>query len=209
MVKQADRLCRPARWMILIAAFLVPAAVLAQGAAGVGRGPGAGRIAREEDLRETLSILMMVRMKNELSLTKEQYEQILPKVEAREKDRQQTALARRDLRVRLRALLAQSSATDAEFSEIVQKVTALEETEKAGDQAFFNDIRRVLTPRQQAQFLVFRERFRQWLEERLRQMREMKRQGFGPGPQGHGKNAAPPEGADDDMDASGGAPSGH
>ena len=209
MLKQADHPCRPARWMILIAALLLPAAALAQGLPAGGRGTGAGRGAREEDLRETLSILMMVRMKNELKLSKEQYEQILPKIEAREKDRQQTALARRDLRVRLRALLAQSSATDAEFSEIVQKVTALEEAEKAGEQAFINDIRKALTPRQQAQFLVFRERFRQWLEERLRQMREMKRQGVGQGPQGRHWSAAPPEGVDEDTDTSPEAPPGH
>ena len=161
---------------------LVLGLALAGSAWGQGSGParsGEGPGPRAEDLRETLTVLMMVRMKSELNLTKEQYEQILPKIEDLEKARQAGFQSRRDLGIRLKSLFLQISTSEAEFSEIVDKLTALDEAEHRRDQAFFADLKKLLTPRQQGQFLLFRQRFRGWLEERMRQMREMRSMGPG------------------------------
>jgi hypothetical protein len=159
---------------------------------GLERGP------RAEDLRETLTILMMVRMKNELNLSKEQYEQVLPKVEEMEKARQGAAENRRALRARLRALFSQENAPESTFSQVVEKFAAEDDAEQRREQSFFSDLRKILSPRQQAQFLVFRQRFRGWLQERMRQMREMRagragRFGMRPGP-----GAVPGEGGAED-----------
>src|SRR5262245_26072569 len=83
-----------------------------------------------DDLRETITLLMMVRMKNDLDLSKQQYEQIVPKVEQREKERQASVIERRTQSFRVRDLLSREGVKDAELMEAVEKMIALEDTER-------------------------------------------------------------------------------
>lgn len=204
------RTCDAFRMIVLapLACSLLLACSLPALAQGGGRpgGPG-GRGPRAEDLRETLTILMMVRMKEELGLSKEQYEQILPRVEEMEKARQAGFESRRELGVRLRALLKQGSAEDSEFREIVEKISELDEAEHRREQAFDSGLRALLSPRQQGQLILFRQRFRGWLEERMREMRELRprRQGR-PGPGGRSAFEDDAPGLEEDGPPQGAAP---
>ena len=150
--------------------LIAPGPARAQGLGPSGGGPSP----RVEEFRETLTILMMTRMKSELNLTKDQSEVVFPKIEDLEKSRQESAQTHRHLAMSLKTLLLDPSAKDADFARIVDTLTALDEADRRRDQAFFTDVRKILSPRQQAQFLDFRQRFRGWLEERMRDMRGMK-----------------------------------
>ena len=184
---------RPVRAGLLFLAILVtacPAAVLAQ-PGGVGRGGFRRAGSRAEDLRETITLLMMVRMKSEVGLSEKQYEQILPLVEQREHARQDASRERRDLWGRLQALVARDAALDSEFQTVIDRLAALEDSERKHDDTLVQSSRKILTPRQQARFVLFRQRFRGWLEQRLRDARELRRPGgrgpaAGPGSPGSG-----------------------
>lgn len=182
-MRLVDRAFRAARLVPLVVGLLLPALGMTQGVrpgrAGGPGGPGGQGVPRMDDLRETITILMMVRMKNELNLTKEQHEQILPRIEEFEKARAAAFQSRRDLDIRLKGLFMQSTPQDSEFLDIVDKLNALDEADHRREQAYSLEIRKLLNPRQQAQFLLFRQRFRGWLEERMREMREMRPQGPG------------------------------
>lgn len=128
-----------------------------------------------DDLRETITLLMMVRMKNELGLSTQQYEQVLPKVEGRERSRQANFRSRRERLGKLRAALAREGAKDAELSDAVEAILALDEADHRQDESFVSDMRKILSPRQQAQLLLFRQRFRQWVEGRMRDAQELRR----------------------------------
>ena len=75
---------------------------------------------------------------------------------------------------RVRDLLTREPAKDTEFLEAVDRLVALDEAEKKRDNTLVGEVRKVLTPRQQAKFLLFRQRFRQWLENRMRDARELR-----------------------------------
>jgi Spy/CpxP family protein refolding chaperone len=152
-----------------------------------------------DDMRETITLLMMVRMKNELGLSQQQYEQVLPKVEERERSRQTNFRSRRERLAKLREVLAREGAKDSEFTEAVESILALDEADRRQDESFVADMRRILSPRQQAQLLIFRQRFRQWIEGRMRDAQELRHRYGRPGA-GRGGTGAP---YDDGGDGSG------
>jgi Spy/CpxP family protein refolding chaperone len=118
---------------------------------------------------------MMERMRNELGLTPQQEAQVRPIIEAREAARRDAFREKRALAERVRALLADASAKESDFAEAVSRFQALEESDRRADAALVADMKRILSPRQQAQFLLFKLRFRQWLEGRMREARQMRR----------------------------------
>jgi hypothetical protein len=133
---------------------------------------------------------MMVRMKNELGLSPQQYEQVLPRVEERERSRQANFRARRERLDKLRATLGRTGAKDSEFSEAVDGILALDEADRRQDESFVSDMRKILSPRQQGQLLLFRQRFRQWIEGRMRDAQELRRRYGRPGVGGRGGTGA-------------------
>ena len=162
-------------------------------------GPLGGRGGRGgDDMRETLTLLMMVRMKNELGLTDPQYEQVLPKVEARERSREANARDRRDRLAKLREVLAREGVKDAEVIENVDGILALDEADRKQDVSFVADLRKILSPRQQGQLLLFRQRFRSWLETRMRDAQELRRRYGRRGLGGRGGAGTAPDASDDD-----------
>jgi Spy/CpxP family protein refolding chaperone len=145
---------------------------------------------------------MMIRMKNELELSKTQYEQLLPKIEASERALVSALRSRREIDQRIRRLLAQSAPSESDLLQIVEKRIALEQAEHRREQALVEDVLGILTPRQQAQYVLFRQRFRAWLEQRLRDIRE----GLaGRGRPGARAGQGRPGSAERDVDAEGAA----
>jgi len=161
-----------------------------QGEPERGRGAPAG-----DDLRETITLLMMVRMKSELGLSKQQYEEILPKIEEHEQVRQTGFRQRRLLVDRVRDLLAKNDVKDSDLLAAIDKLIAQDESDRRKDVAFVDEVRKLLTPRQQAQFVLFRQRFRQWLENRMRDAREL-RGGGRHGTQGQDPRSGAEDGGD-------------
>ncbi len=157
----------------------------------------------DDDLRETITLLMMVRMKRELALSDKQYEQILPKVQEFEQTRAASFRERRSLDEQLRALLGREGVKDSEYTELVNRMASLDEADRKAEAAHLAELRRVLTPRQQAQLIVFRMQFRQWIESRMRDARQLRGQGPGPGGQGRGAGRGAGPGALDDDSAPG------
>jgi Spy/CpxP family protein refolding chaperone len=140
---------------------------------------------------------MMVRMKDELGLSQQQYEQVLPKVEERERSRQATFRARRERMQKLRESLAREGTKDSELTDAVDGIVTLEDSERKQDAALLADLRKILSPRQQAQLLFFRQRFRQWVEGRMRDAQELRQRYGRPGAEGRGgAGGAPPSGGD-------------
>jgi len=161
------------------------------------------RGARGDDFRETITLLMMVRMKNELGLSQQQYEQVLPKVEERERARQANFRGRRERLGALGALLAREGVKDSELNEAVEGILALDETDRKQDESFMTDMRRILSPRQQGQLLIFRQRFRQWIEWRMRDVQTLRRRNGRPANRGGAGASGAPYDDDDGGDGSG------
>ena len=186
-----------------IAVLLAATAVLVCSALARPAAAGPVRAARSrEDLRETMTLLMMVRMKNELGLSPQQYEQVLPKVERRERSRQSYYRARRERLQKLREALAREGAKDAEFSEAVDGIVALDEADRRQDSSLVADLRKILSPRQQAQLVLFRQRFRQWVEGRMLDAQELRRRYGRYGATGRRGASGPPQGEEGDGPAS-------
>jgi len=178
-----------------VAATLASGALARPAAAAPRWGTAGGR----DDMRETITLLMMVRMKNELGLTQQQYEQVLPRVEERERSRRENLRARREKVQKLRESLAREGAKDAEFTESVEALLALDESDRKQEVSLVSDLRKILTPRQQAQLVLFRQRFRQWMEGRMRDAQELRQRYGRPGARGGaGASGAPPADRDDD-----------
>jgi len=125
---------------------------------------------------------MMVRMKRELGLSRAQYEAILPALEEREKAREAAFRERRALALQIQAALDKEGTGDPVFADLADRMGALEESERRQDQTLLSEAKKLFTPRQQAQFVLFRQHFRQWLERRMRGLRD----GRGPGRVGPG-----------------------
>jgi len=185
-----------------LALLLGVAASCAQAAPEAGAPSGApprgGR--SREDMRETITLLMMVRMKNELGLSQQQYEQVLPRVEERERSRRSNFRERRHRLDQLRTMLGREGVKDAELTEAVEGLLALDEADRRQDESFVSDMRRILTPRQQGQLLLFRQRFRQWIDGRMRDAQELRRRHGRRGLDGREGGATP-----DGEDSGGGA----
>jgi len=164
-------------------------------------GPPGGPL--DDDLRETITLLMMVRMKRELALSDRQYEQILPKVQEFEQTRAASFRERRSLDEQVRALLGREGVKDSEYTELVNRMASLDEADRKAEASHLAELRRVLTPRQQAQLIVFRLQFRQWIEGRMRGARQLRGQGPGPGGQGRGAGRGAGPGALDGDSAPG------
>jgi len=193
-VVKKDRLARRGAAVAVAAALACGALARPAAAAPRWRAEG-GR----DDMRETITLLMMVRMKNELGLTQQQYEQVLPRVEERERSRHANLRARREKVQKLRESLAREGAKDAEFTEGVEALLALDEADRKQDVSLVSDLRKVLTPRQQAQLVLFRQRFRQWMQGRMQDAQELRRRYGRPGPRGGaGASGAPPAEQGDD-----------
>ena len=188
---------RPARSAVLVLAVLVLACVLGPTASPAGAAPMRGE--RSDDMRETITLLMLTRMKNELGLSQQQYEQVVPRVEERERSRQANFRSRRERLNKLREILAREGTKDSEFTEAVEGILALDEADRRLDESFVSDMRHILTPRQQGQLVIFRQRFRQWIEGRMRDAQEIRRRFGRPGPPvrgGASAGGAPGEGTD-------------
>jgi len=166
-----------------------------------GPGPGGpmGAGPRDEgpdadDLDETVQIYMLARMKKSLSLTRDQEEKIVPLIQDLSDVRRRHFRERRLDMMRLRPLVEDSSSSEEEIGRILAHMDEGEKAFRSAEARSLDQVKTVLHPRQQAQFIFFQERFRNEMQERFRRFR-----GGGPdgAPRGGGRPPAddqPPDG---------------
>lgn len=143
-------------------------------AAPQGPGPGGPRglpAEEAEDLVETLEIYMIAKMKRALDLSPEQQERVIPLIEDLSASRRAFNHERRLVLMRLRPLVEDPQASDAEIRESLARMDRAESEFKEKERRSLEAIRSALTPRQEAKFILFRERFRREIQERLQRLR--------------------------------------
>lgn len=170
----------------LLAGFLV-----GPGAMAFPQGPPGGREERREDIQETIEIYMVAKLTRFLQLDDSQERQVIPLVEELNSARRETNRRRRAVMLRLRPLVEDAAgAGEAEITRHLEELERLDRDVRDTERKVRDQLRTVLTPLQQARFIVFQERFRQEIQDRLRRMEQ----------------EGPPPGGRRPMDGPGGPP---
>lgn len=131
--------------------------------------------AQEEQLRSRLMGRFLDHASEELDLSEDQTRRLHQEFGAMQEQRRSLIREQRAVRLRLEALNQEGRASDAEARELLQRAADLKAREAELWREEQDRIGRVLTPAQQARFLVLQERF----AERVRQMRQDRRRGPG------------------------------
>jgi Spy/CpxP family protein refolding chaperone len=130
-------------------------------------GPGAPTPQEIEDLRETVHILMISRLKRELQLNDEQQQRIVPLIDELEQARGRYRQESRRRLEEIRRLLASGNAPERELGEQVRGTTELRRGFEAERVRVESEMTRILSPVQQARLLVFLQDFRRDMRARL------------------------------------------
>lgn len=142
-----------------------------------------------EELQETIEIYMLARMKRSLKLTDAQEHKVVPLVEELNAVRRETNRRHRLTMMKLHPLIEDETAKDQEITTLLDQLEELESQLRQKELGTRAELRETLTPRQQAHFIVFQERFRHEMEERLRRIQRGEN---APGP-GGGPKRVPPQ----------------
>jgi hypothetical protein len=131
---------------------------------------------RERQIARRIREAFLQGLTTHVDLSEEQLEQVLPILEGLESRRQESLRRRRAVMTQLRGLVEDPL---SETEEIQRKIATVDQIDadllQAEEQAR-GDLRALLDPRQEAQLLVFREQFRQRIEQRLRGLARERRQ---------------------------------
>ena len=148
-----------------------------------------------EDLRETIEIYMLAKMKRELELTPEQEQAVVPLVQelssARHRERSQRRLTLR----KLGPLVEDPAASDAQIEAELASLREGEIAFRKAEQKALDGIREALTTKQEARFVLFMDRFMQDMQRRLQRMRRMNGEGPPPGGEPRRRRGGRPGGA--------------
>lgn len=166
---------------VALTAAASSAAPFAQEGSPPGGPDGDPRMSDQEasDLHETLEIYMLAKMKTALGLSQEQNGKVVPLVQELSESRRRFNKERRLTMMRLYSLAEDSTASDDEIRRTLDRMDDGERAFRESEASTLRSIRSVLTPRQQAQFVVFREKFRREMMERLRALRDERPPGGG------------------------------
>jgi len=130
-----------------------------------------------DDLVETVEIYMIAKMKRALDLSREQEEKIVPLVQELGEARRSMNRTRRLTMMKLRPLVEETKTPDAEYTKILDDLRTSEAAFRDTEEKAHKEIASVLSPRQQAQFLLFQEQFQREMQQRLNRIRGMRGQG--------------------------------
>ena len=155
-------------------------------------GPNGPDDPMREEIQETIEIYMIARMKRTLNLTDQQERIVIPLIEDLNASRREIHRGRRLGLMKLRPLVEEEASPDQEIAALVARLD--KEDRQFRDREFKTRerIQAALNPRQQGQFILFMERFRQEMEDRLRRLQQDAGPGAGPGPEGGRRNPPPP-----------------
>ncbi|MEO0137762.1 MAG: Spy/CpxP family protein refolding chaperone [candidate division WOR-3 bacterium] len=124
----------------------------------------------EKDPREIIEKVRIYKLTEELDLTEEQMTKLFPKLKAMRKDEQEFYRQRGTLIKELKNLLDEK-ADEGEILKILNKLQELQKKRHETQLKEFEEIRQILTPIQQAKFIIFQEEFEREIRELIREVR--------------------------------------
>jgi len=125
-----------------------------------------------DDIQETIEIYMVARLKRFLALTEDQERVVIPLIEELNASRREMNRGRRLSLMKLRPLIQDETASDQEIGRLVSEMDDRDRQFRDQELRTRDKIRAALSPRQQGQFVVFMERFRQEMEDRVRRLQQ-------------------------------------
>ncbi len=125
---------------------------------------------RRDELQETIEIYMIAKMKRFLHLSDEQERRVIPIVEELNAQRRETAQRRRLAVLSLAPLIEDPRSDEREIARLLDDLDEADRRFRETELRARSGLREALTPRQQARFLIFHERFRNEMQDRLRRL---------------------------------------
>ncbi len=166
-----------------------------------GRPPRGGDPRADEEMREAIEQVMLVRLKKVLAMTPEQEQRVLPRVEKLQEARRGFHDQRRAAVSHLRALMIDETARPDDLDKALKEVRSLEASFRHKEESMRAEIDQELDSRQRARLYFFEDHFRRQMQRRLHDSLLAGPGGAAPGGTGPGRGPgpeAPP--ADDDGD---------
>ena len=169
------------RWLIILAMMLCSLGALAQGGPPAA-GAGPRRLHDADQRRDTVRLYLVHRMREALALSDAQTLKVLDVMEAIDAAREAHQSTMRSIQARLQSALNDSATSDATFQAAVADVQKEQAQFEARARELDAQLLAVLTPRQQAKYVVLR---RQLIEEMGQRPGG---RGMGDGPKGRWKD---------------------
>jgi hypothetical protein len=131
---------------------------------------------RERLIRERIRQVFLRDLRARVDVTDEQMRTLLPLLEDMEAVRMETVKRRRALTMQLRGLVEDPQSREEEIERKLADLHSVETEFAAAEREEQAQIEGLLSPRQQAQLLVFREEFRVHIEAKMSDLRREMRQ---------------------------------
>ena len=163
-----------------------------------GRGPRDPRA--DEEMREAIEQVMLVRLKKVLAMPPEQEQRVMPRVEKLQEARRMFNAERRAALSHLRALMIDETARAEDLEKALRDVRTLESSFRRKEETMRAEIDQELEPRQRARLYFFEDRFRRQMQRRLHDSLLAGPGGAAPGAPGRGPGAEAPPPDDDGGD---------
>jgi len=128
-----------------------------------------------EKVRERINTMKVWKLTEAVGLTPEQSEKFFPVYNKHWKKMDEIMNHRGELVVRLEELIADPKSSESEIREKVAELTSFPQQMMEEQNRFYKEVSAILPLRQQAKLVVFEERFRQQLQEIVRDIRHERR----------------------------------
>jgi len=136
-----------------------------------GPGPGPDDGPTRERIRERIKTMKVWKLTEEVGLTPEQSEKFFPIYNRYQKNVDDLEFRRVQMIDRLERLANDSAASDKEIAELSGTLENFPKQILEERDRLFRDVSSILTERQQAKLIVFEERFKQRLQQFVREIR--------------------------------------
>ncbi len=134
------------------------------------------KMRHERELRDTIKVYMYYKMKTALALTEEQEKDLIPKVEDMELERQRFMDEKRIFLKGLEEMLKDTKTSDQAILKEVDYLKEIEEKHRDNMHQKLTEVRALLSPRQQGEFLLFMEAFREEIKRKIDHVRQIHQQ---------------------------------
>jgi len=166
---------RVSKWFVFIPVLLFAGYTLAQPPPPPPPGPEGGPM--REKARERIQTMKIWKLTEEVGLTPKQSERFFPLYNKHQKALEDIEAKRADLIDRLDKLVNDSTSSDKNLQEVMASLKDIPRQISEENDRFIKDVSPILTSRQQAKLVVFEERFRQRLQDFIRDIRRQYRGG--------------------------------
>lgn len=125
----------------------------------------------DKDPREIIEKVRIFKLTQELDLTTEQAVKFFPKLNELRKIEQEFQKERMDILKELRDLI-KNDASDKEITKVITKFEEAHKKKMVGQIKKMEEIKEVLTPLQQAKYLIFQEEFEREIRDLIKEVRK-------------------------------------